>query len=191
MVYIPVHKMTEMLATHPVLLLSSRSGRSNTISTITWYIPLSSDPPVIGISLKPSSMSYHYIRESGDFILAVPNESHLKAIQFCAVQTGRHMDKLYHLNLATSRGKSASPLMLTSCMANIECRVRDIIPTGNRPFITGEVVALTADLRYYDHGWLPHSNLVYYAGGNCYRVGDDIVDMESIRPGYVPPGSFF
>jgi flavin reductase (DIM6/NTAB) family NADH-FMN oxidoreductase RutF len=189
MANIPVKKFSQILATHPIILLSSRSGRSNSISPLTRYLPLSDDPPLIGISLKPSSSSYHYIRESGDFILAVPNKTHLKVVHFCGVHTGRDTDKVFHSNLPTSRAKSVSPLLLTSCMANIECKVRDIFRSGNRPFICGEILTITADSYYYDQDWLPTADLIYYNGGNTYRMRDKIIDMSPIRPGYIPPGT--
>ncbi len=175
-----------MLATHPVLLLSSRSGRSNSVAPVTQYIPLSMQPPMLGISIKPSSVSYHYIRQSGDFILAVPSKQQLKAVHFCGVHSGRDLDKIYHTNLSTSRAKSVSPLLLTSCMANIECKVQDIILTGNRPFISGEILNITVDSYYFDQDWLPDAQLIYHNGGNTYRVDDEIIDMSAVRPGYVP-----
>lgn len=182
-------RFSEMLVSHPVLLISSRSGRYNSIAPLTWYLPLSIDPPMIGISLKPCSATYHYIRESGDFILGIPGENMLRTIHFCGVHSGHDMDKIRHLNQPTTRAKSVSPLMLPACLANIECRVRDIIPSGNRPFITGEILTITAESYYYNDGWLDDIQLVYYLGGNQYRIGNEIKDLSSIRPGYVPPES--
>ncbi|MFB3786900.1 MAG: flavin reductase family protein [bacterium] len=182
-----------MLITHPVVLLSSRQGRYSTLSPLVWYMPVSTDPPMLALSLKPSSTSYHYIRESGDFILAVPDEKLLKAVHFCGVHSGRDVDKFSHLNLTTARGRAVSPLAVTNCLANIECRVRDIHPSGNRPLITGEVLSVTVDPSSYDAGynggWLPTTRLVYYLGGNLYRVGNEVIDMSAVRPGYVPPES--
>ncbi len=184
---VPNIKFSELLVTHPVLLLSSRSGRSNTVAPLTWYMPVSLDPPLIAISLKPSALSWRYVRESGDFILAVPGESMLKAVQFCGVHSGRDMDKIHHLGLQTAWGKAASPLMLTGCMANIECRTRDIHQTGARPLIVGEILSIYADEIFYKDGWRPNARLIYYAGGNRYRIDNEIIDMGHIRPGYVPP----
>jgi len=193
MIIVPNERFESLLITHPVLLLSSRQGRNGTLSPLVWYMPVSADPPMLALSLKPSAMSYHYIRESGDFILAVPDEKLLKAVHFCGVHSGRDVDKFSHLNLTTARGRAVSPLAVTNCLANIECRVRDIHPGGNRPLITGEVLSLSADPAYYDGGynggWLPHARLVYYLGGNLYRVGNDVIDMSAVRPGYVPPAS--
>ncbi len=180
---------SKMLLTHPLLLLSSRSGRNNSLMPLVWYSPMSLDPPLIGISLKPSNISYHFIRKSGDFLLGVPGGSMVKAVHFCGVHSGRDVDKISHLNLTTTRAKSVSPLLISNCMASIECRVRHISPVGDRPFITGEVLSVTAEQCYYDNNWTGEACLIYYLGGSRYRVGSDIVDMSSVRPGYIPPDS--
>lgn len=189
MATLPNKEFSKLIASHPILLISSRVGRSNTLSPLTWYLPISIDPPMIGISLKPSSTTYHYVRQSGDFILGIPDDSMLKVVHFCGMNTGKWMDKMLHLNLSTSRGISASPLMLNNCVANIECRVRDIIRTGNRPFITAEVLTLSADSVYYDKGWHPSIRLIYHEGGMKYRIGDEVVDMAALRPGLVQTDS--
>jgi len=180
---------SKMLITHPVLLLSSRIGRNNTLMPLVWYSSVSTDPPMIGISLKPSNTSYHFIRESGDFLLGVPGGSMVKAIHFCGIHSGRDIDKISHLNLTTTRAKSVSPLLIGNCMANIECRVRNITQMGDRPFITGEVISITAGDYYFNNDWTGEDCLIYYLGGTKYRVGCETVDMSSVKPGYIPPDS--
>ncbi|MBI1389180.1 MAG: hypothetical protein GC154_12105 [bacterium] len=189
MISLPLSEYRRMIETHPVLLLSSRRKRSNTLAPVTWYMPLGMDPPMLSISLKPSSQSYHYIRESGDFILGVPGEGMIKAVHFCGIHSGRDIDKLLHLNLSAMRAKTVSPLMVMECMGQIECRVRDIYVDGPRPVITAEVMWVGAYERYYEDGWRPLARLVYYAGGARYRVGQQTIDMSAMLPGYVPPNS--
>lgn len=189
MTTLPNDSFAKMLVTHPILLLSSRRDRNNTLMPLVWYSPVSLDPPMIGISIKPSSMSYQFIRESGDFLLGIPGGSMVKAVHFCGVHSGRDVDKISHLNLVTTRAKEVSPLLVTNCMASIECRVRQITQTGNRPFICGEVLSVTAEYYYYKDDWTGEACLLYYLGRNRYRAGSDIIDMSSIRPGYVPPDS--
>lgn len=183
-------EFTTMLRTHPVLLLSSRKGRMNTLTPLVWYMPVSQDPPIISISLKPSTMSYHYIREAGDFILCVPDDSMIRAVHFCGLHSGRDTDKIHHLNMPTSRGKSVSPLYLPQCLANIECKVRDIVTVGDRPLITAEVITINVLDEYYENRWLGQANLIYYRGGACYRAGGQDYDMSDMMPGYIPWDSF-
>ena len=189
MIVLPNVHFTRLIASHPVLLLSSRRGRQNNLAPVTWYAPLSSNPPMIGLSLKPSTMSYQCIRESGDFLLGIPHEPFLRAVHFCGVHSGRDMDKMRHLNLTFSQSKAVSPLLLTECVANIECRVRDVFPCGDRSWITGEVLALTANPKYFIEDLLPGVQLIHYLGGNTYRIGDRLCDMSDIKPGYVPSDS--
>ena len=112
----------------------------------------------------------------------------VKAVHFCGVHSGRDTDKISHLNLSSTRAKEVSPLLISNCMGNIECRVRHVMQVGNRPFITGEVLSVTAEHIYYNEktGWTGEACLVYYLGGAQYRVGNETVDMSSVRPGYIP-----
>lgn len=189
MISLPLAEFSHLISTHPVLFLSSRRGRANTVTPLTWYMPIGADPPMIAISLKPSTMSYHYVRESGDFVLGVPSASLLKAIQFCGVHSGRDMDKLRHLNLTTARAKEVSPLWLTECIAQIECRVREISTVASRPLINSEVLYVGVHEAIHQDGWNPESDLVYYAGDCRYRISGNTYDMSSVKPGYVPPDS--
>lgn len=186
----PIEEFSLLISTHPVLLLSARKGRSNTVSPLLWYMPIGMDPPMMAISLKPSSQSYHFVRESGDFILGVAGESVAKAAHFCGVHSGRDVDKLRILNLTTTRAKTVSPLMLTECLAQIECQVRDIVPGPGRPIITAEVLYVGVHEKIDQIGWDPEELLLYYVGGCRYRVGRRILDMSSVRPGYVPPDAY-
>ncbi len=186
----PIGDFSNLIVSHPVLLLSARKGRFNAVSPVLWYMPVSLDPPMVAISLKPSSQSYHFVRESGDFILGVAGESLVKEAHFCGVHSGRDVDKIRILNLTTARAKTVTPLMITECLAQIECRVRDIIPGMGRPMITAEVLYVGMHEQIDQIGWQPEELLLYYMGGARYRVGRRILDMSDVRPGYVPPDAY-
>lgn len=179
----------QLLTSHPVLLLSTRRGRSNNLAPVTWYAPIAADPPMIGLSLKPSTESFRNLRESGDFILAAPTVELLRTVHFCGIHSGRDMDKMRIANLSVTRGKAVSPLLLTGCAANIECRVRDILYPSDRPWITGEVLSVTANPHYFDGvDWTEAARLIHHVRGNRYRAGGESYDLGGdIHPGYVPP----
>lgn len=187
MIDISPHHFSRMIPSHPVLLMSSRVGRHNTLAPVTWYAPQSIDPPMIAVSLKPSSASCRYARQSGDFILGIPGPNLLKTVHFCGMHSGRDLDKMRHLTVSATRGKNASPLAVQECLANIECRIRDVVTIGNRPLLCAEVISIQANPRMYDNGWLPHVRLIHHEEGHVYRIGNERVNMEHVRPGYVPP----
>lgn len=185
MISVSEQQFTRILQTQPVLLLSTRSARRNNLAPLVWYTPISSEPPLLGISLKPSSMSFHYLRESGDFIVSVCRETMVRDVHFCGVNSGRDIEKMRYLNIPSQWGTAATPLILPAALANLECRVRSITPTGDRQWIVGEVKNAIADGEYYDEGWAEETPLLHYVEGNKYRCGEVFYDMSDIRPGLV------
>lgn len=184
---LPLHRYPEMIESRPVLLLASRSGIKINVMPVTWYIPLSVYPPLIGVSLSPSSCTYRLVRETGEFAFCIPDETMLKEIHFCGVHTGRDTDKVRHLDMLTTRAREVSALLVSDCIGHIECRVREDRPIGNRRFLVSEVLSATVQPIAWEDGWTDEFRLVHYLGGLDYRVGDEVVKVEGILPGYVPP----
>lgn len=187
MIALSLLRFTEILAGHPVLLLSSRSGLRMNVMPVTWYVPLSSSPPLLGVSLTPSSYTHYLVRETGEFVLGVPDETMLKEIHFCGVHSGRSVDKIRYLNLMTSRAQEVSALLLSDCIGHLECRVRQILPTGDRRLLVSELVSLRVQPFAWEEGWTNHVRLVHYLGNLDYRIGDEVVTVDGVHPGYVPP----
>jgi flavin reductase (DIM6/NTAB) family NADH-FMN oxidoreductase RutF len=185
MINVSEKEFGKLITSHPVLLLSSRSGRRNNLAPLIWYSPMSSEPPLLGISLKPSSMSFHYVRESGDFVVAVCHETMVREVHFCGVNSGRDLEKLRYMNISTQWGIAATPMILPDSLANLECRVRSITPTGDRQWIVGEVKAATANAEYFEDGWIEDTPLLHYVEGNKYRCGEVFYDMSDVRPGLI------
>ena len=49
------------------------------IITLAWVGIVCSNPPTVGISIRPSRYSYSLIKESGEFVVNIPTESLLLA----------------------------------------------------------------------------------------------------------------
>ncbi len=184
---LPLYRYPETIVSHPVLLLASRSGIKINVMPVTWYVPLSVHPPLIGVSLSPSSCSYHLVRETGEFALCIPDETMLKEIHFCGVHTGHDVDKIRHLDIVTSRAREVSALLISNCIGHIECRISQNMQHGNRRFLISEVLSVTVQPIAWQDGWTDEFRLVHYLGGIDYRIGDETVKAAGILPGYVPP----
>ena len=180
-------KYTELLYSQPVLLLSSRVGLKANVMPVCWYVPLSSMPALIGVSLTPSSYTCHLVQESGEFVLGVPDETMLKEIHFCGVHCGMDVDKIRHLKLVTHRARDVSAFLISDCLGQIECRVRQVQSTGDRKFFISEVMTVTVQPFAWNNGWTDEIRLVHYLGGLDYRIGNEVVRVEGVHPGYVPP----
>jgi flavin reductase (DIM6/NTAB) family NADH-FMN oxidoreductase RutF len=154
---------------------------------VTWYVPLSSSPPLLGVSITPSSYTHSLVRETGEFVLGIPDETMLKEIHFCGVHSGHDVDKVRYLNLVTSRSSEVSALLLSDCVGHLECRVRQILPTGDRRLLVSELLSLRLQPFAWDEGWTDQICLVHHMGGLKYQIGREVVTVNGIHPGYVPP----
>ena len=68
----------------PPALVSCRGteGKDN-ILTAAWTGTVCSDPPMAYVSIRKERFSYELIRESGEFIINLPNERLVRAADFC------------------------------------------------------------------------------------------------------------
>lgn len=154
-----------------VSLLSTRRDERTNVSTISWQMPLSQDPPMVGIAVTPSSTSHHYLRETGEFVLSIPDASLIAETHYCGTTRGEFTDKVRLMELRTLRARSVSPLLVTNCIGHLECVVHDFRPIGDRVFYTAEVITALVEMDYFEEGWNDNAQTLHHLGGEFYRVG--------------------
>lgn len=78
----------------PAVMVSLRdaSGKSNII-TIAWTGTICSDPPMAYISVRKSRASYPMLVESGEFVINLPSEELVRALDYCGVRSLDQVDK--------------------------------------------------------------------------------------------------
>ena len=84
----------------PAVMVSLRdaSGKSNII-TIAWTGTICSDPPMAYISVRKSRASYPMLVESGEFVINLPSEELVRALDYCGVRSLDQVDKWKEMNL--------------------------------------------------------------------------------------------
>ncbi len=130
----------------PAVMVSccAPGGSKQNIITLAWVGILSSDPPVIGICIRPSRYSYGLIRDTGDFVVNVPSEVQVKALDYCGVVSGRDVDKFKECKLTAMPGKLVMSPVIAECPVNIECKVSRVISdySESHHMFLGEVVSV-------------------------------------------------
>ena len=97
----------------PVLLISSRgkTGKPD-IATISWAGILCSEPPLVGISIRPTRHTHRLIKETMEFVLNIPSQKWLKETDYCGSVSGRDTDKFLTVGFtAGEAGKGKAPLL--------------------------------------------------------------------------------
>jgi flavin reductase (DIM6/NTAB) family NADH-FMN oxidoreductase RutF len=135
----------------PVVLATcvASDGKPNIIP-LAWAGVACSDPPIIGLAIKPSRYSYKLIEESGDFVVNIPNMNLSKEADFCGMVSGRNVDKFKETGLTAKPSDKVKAPLIQECPVNLECVLKKKIHLGVHDLFLGEVVLVHVDKNTLD-----------------------------------------
>ena len=158
----------------PPVLVSCGDEQSPNVLTVAWTGILNTQPPVTYISLRPERFSYPIIKESGEFVINLPTEELVRAVDYCGVKSGRNTDKLAQTGLTVTKGVAVSAPMINECPLSLECRVRQIIKLGTHDMFMADIVGVNAAKELLDNNGrlcLERAKLLAYSHGEYYGLG--------------------
>jgi len=165
-----------------VTILSSRMDRQSNFMAASWVCPLSTNPPLVGVSLTPSCWTHRLVRETGEFVLNIPDGDMVRLVHGCGTCSGRDVDKTRIFDIGLTGSRMVKPLRVVGSLGVLECEVRDWLRTGDRTLVVGEIVYAAADEECFDGHWLPHADVLRHIGGNRYQAGARIYEVRMVSP---------
>ena len=164
-----------MLYPLPAVLVTTRSAEGkNNICTVAWAGTICSDPAMVSISLRPSRLSWTYLKETGVFGINLTTEDLARACDYCGVKSGRDTDKFAACRLTVEEAEKISCPLVAESPVSIECRVKDEIPCGSHTMFTAEVLAVHADRSCLDEKGafrLERAHPIVYSHGAYFGLG--------------------
>mgnify|MGYP001114690760 CR=1 FL=1 len=135
----------------PVVLVTcvDSNGKPNII-TLAWVGVACSDPPMLGLGIRPHRHSYGIIEASGEFVVNIPTVEILKETDFCGVVSGKDVNKFSETGLTAEPAEKVKPPLIKECPVNIECVLRQKIPLGVHHLFIGEVTCVHVDQAVLD-----------------------------------------
>ncbi len=161
----------------PVTLVSSqKAGDRPNALTIAWNGIINSKPPMVSISLQRTRYSYQTIKETGEFVVNVPDLSLAKALDYCGVKSYRDTDKFQDLDLHTEpmQGLDQAPAIVEAPLS-LGCKLRDIHELGSHDLFLGEIISIRARSSLIDDQGalrLEDAGLICYVHGEYFGLGD-------------------
>ncbi len=167
-----------MLYPLPVVLVSvaDKKGNSNII-TVAWAGTVCTNPPMLGISVRPERFSHHMIEETGEFVVNLTTKELVFATDYCGVRSGRDVDKWKETGLTPVPSEAVNAPCISESPVNIECRVTQVERLGSHDLFIAEVAAVHADERYMDEkgGFrLSDANPIVYSHGEYFDLGEKL-----------------
>lgn len=162
----------------PAVMVSLRdkAGKSNII-TVAWTGTICSDPPMAYISVRKSRASYPMLVESGEFVINLPSEELVRALDYCGVRSLDQVDKWKEMNLHEGQASVVAAPTIEEAPVSIECKVTQVLPLGTHDMFLAEVVAVDVDERYIDEKGAFHMDqvgLVAYSHGDYMSLGEKL-----------------
>jgi flavin reductase (DIM6/NTAB) family NADH-FMN oxidoreductase RutF len=163
-------KPSTILNPVPVTMVTCADGNGTpNIITIAWTGTVSSDPPMVSISVRPERYSHDLIAERKEFVINLVTRSLVRAADFCGVKSGRSIDKFRAVKLTAEPASIVKVPLIAESPVNIECRVERMLPLGSHDMFLARIVAVNVDERLIDaKGKL----CLDRAGLACYNHGD-------------------
>ena len=130
----------------PVLLISSREENGKPyVATICWAGVLCSEPPLVGVSVRPSRRTNKLIRDSMEFVINIPSHGLLKETDYCGFASVTDTDKFSTVGFTALEADKVNAPLIKECRLNLECVVKQILELGSHDLFIAEVVAAHAD----------------------------------------------
>ena len=158
----------------PPCLISCGPAEKPNIITLAWVGHLCSEPPIVGVSIRPSRHSHGLVKASGQFVVNVPTAAMVRAVDACGTVSGRDVDKFTTMCLTPAPAQIVRTVLIAECPVNIECQTVQVVPLGTHDLFLGKVVAVQVDEALLDeHGELDlaRAQALAYGGHAYWTVG--------------------
>ncbi len=154
-----------------VSCIDPTSGKPNII-TVAWAVPLSINPPMVGILIAPRRYSHEIISKAREFVVNIPTIEILDKTIKCGKVSGRRHDKFSEFGLTSKPAKVVKAPIIEECVAHLECKLTDQITTGDHTLFVGEVVAVYANEGVFDGEFMnvKKSRQIYQVGGDSFTT---------------------
>ncbi|HTR76893.1 MAG TPA: flavin reductase family protein [Gemmatimonadaceae bacterium] len=107
-------------------------------STVSWVVPLSFEPPMLGVALEPRSKTLALVRAMGDFAISVPRAESRSDVIKLGRSSAEVADKMAGVTLGTTDG--GLPIV-AGAAGWLACRVVGEQRVGDHVLVIAEVGA--------------------------------------------------
>ena len=135
-------KAFTLMESGPVVLVTTHDGQQDNIMTISWTMVMDFTP-VFAIVTGEWNHSFAALRKNRECVIAIPTVDLLDKVVGIGTCSGADTDKFARFKLTAVPGKVVKSPLIKECLANIECKVTDIVRKHN--IVVLEAVAACID----------------------------------------------
>lgn len=123
----------------PVVFITTNDKKKNNIMTLSWTMVVDFTPK-FAITTGPWNYSYRALKKNHECVIAIPTVDLIDQVVGVGTCSGRDIDKFEKFKFTPLKAKKVQAPLIKECLANIECRVIDIIKKHDILILEGVAV---------------------------------------------------
>ena len=131
-----ISKAFTLMESGPVVLVTTSDGENNNIMTISWTMMVDFTP-LFAITTGPWNHSYAALEKFRECVISIPTVDLIDQVVGIGTCSGADTDKFKKFGLTPVEGKHVRSPLIKECLANIECKVIDIVKKHNIVVLEG------------------------------------------------------
>ncbi len=148
----------------PIVITAEFEGQIGGMPAI-WCMPLSFNPPLVGVAIAPDHETYRMITGARAFGMNWLNFSYAAQVGELGETSAKGVrNKLTAVGFTTIKGRKTSQPLIQEASAVLECRLSEKHRTGTHELVVGEVVTALANDNFDDYWDFSKYNPLLYAG---------------------------
>jgi len=163
----------------PVVLVTTCDGNKNNVMTISWTMVLGFTP-VFAITTGAWNYSFAALQRTRECVVAIPTVDLLDRVVGIGTCSGADTDKFGKFKLTAASGKLVNAPLIEECLANIECKVVDLVDKHN-------IVVLEAVAAYVDPA-RKEKRTFHAVGDGTFVVDGRRLDRRKMMASKLPAG---
>lgn len=129
---------------HFLITCSPIQGEPNIIA-VSFCMPVSKAPPMIACAIGHAAYSCKIIEQTKEFVVNVPSQDLKHHIYYCGFHSGKQVNKFQETGLTSQPARRVKVPIIKECVAHMECRVEQMMDTGDKRLFIGTVLEAYAD----------------------------------------------
>jgi len=175
----PLGRAFTLLEPGPVVLVTTHDGDRANVMTISWTMVVDFTPR-IAMTTGAWNYSYAALRATRECVIALPCVDQLDTVVGVGTCSGADTDKFSSFGLTAVKAKHVNAPLVRECLANIECRVVEVINRHN-------IVVLEGIAAYLDRT-RKERRTIHAVGDGTFRVDGRQLDRRRMMRSKLPPG---
>ena len=174
-----ISKAFMLMESGPVVLITTNDGKKDNIMTISWTMVLDFTP-VFAITTGEWNYSFTALRKTKECVISIPTVDMLDEVVGIGTCSGADTDKFSKFKLTPIKGRIVKAPLIKECLANIECKVADIVKKHN-------IIVLEGVAAYFDTS-RKEKRTVHAVGDGTFIVDGRKLSRKKMMASKTPNG---